>query len=95
MLAIHVGARLVSGTLSQIVLESVLALAVAGITQALIACWPPVVGVMILLHGGYDAVLGQHTGVASWYPPLCAGFDFLVGTGLLVLLLRKQRMTEA
>ncbi|MBV7266586.1 hypothetical protein [Erythrobacter ani] len=91
MLAIYVGARLVSGSLEEILWETALALAAASVTQAIMLRWPPIVGVAILLHGTYDALVGPHTGVAEWYPPLCAGFDFVVGAGLLVILLRRER----
>ena len=49
--------------------------------------WPPLVGVGWLLHMLWDIVLhpGGHPGfVPSWYPPLCLGFDVLVGVALLI-----------
>ena len=94
MLGIYVGVRLATGTVSAILWETAFALVAAGIVQFLTLKWPPSVGIAILLHGGYDAFIGPHTGVAPWYPPLCAGFDLVVGVGLIVLLLYKAR-TEA
>ncbi len=86
MLWIYVGAQLATGTLEHIIAESVFALVAGGIVQALTLKCPPAVGVAIFCHGLYDAVLGPHTGVAEWYPPLCAGFDFVVGIGLTSML---------
>lgn len=91
MLSIYVGARLVSGSFEAVLWETALALVAAGATQAIMFRWPPFIGLAILLHGCYDALVGPHTGVADWYPPLCAGFDFVVGAGLLVILIRKGR----
>ncbi|MEL7318137.1 MAG: hypothetical protein AAFN04_05800 [Pseudomonadota bacterium] len=91
MLWIYVGAQLATGTLDHIVAESVFALIAGLVVQALTMKWPPSVGIAIFLHGGYDALLGPHTGVAEWYPPLCAGFDMLVGVGLTAMLVRDQR----
>ncbi len=91
MLAIYVGAQLVSGTLNEIIFETVFAVVAAGLTQVTMLRWLPAIGIAIALHGVYDAALGPHTGVAEWYPPLCAGFDFVVGVGLIALLIRKQR----
>ena len=94
MLWIYVGAQLVSGTLDHIIAESVFALVAGGAVQALTLKWPPCVGVAILFHGVYDAIMGPHTGVADWYPPLCAGFDLVVGVGLTAFLLRDFRNAE-
>lgn len=91
MLWIYVGARLVSGSMSDIAFEAGFALVAAGLAQLAMAKWPPSIGVAILLHGVYDAFLGPHTGVASWYPPLCAGFDVVVGVGVIALLMRKAQ----
>lgn len=88
MLWIYVGAQLASGTLEHIIAESVFALIAGGVAQGLTMKWPPAIGLAILCHGAYDAILGPHTGVAEWYPPLYAGFDLVVGAGLTALLLR-------
>ncbi|MEM6586029.1 MAG: hypothetical protein AAF692_09760 [Pseudomonadota bacterium] len=94
MLWIYVGAQLASGTLDHIIAESVFALVAGGAAQAMTLKWPPSVGIAILFHGAYDAIMGPHTGVAEWYPPLCAGFDLLVGVGLTALLVRDLRNAD-
>ncbi|MCB9745745.1 MAG: hypothetical protein H6741_12855 [Alphaproteobacteria bacterium] len=46
------------------------------------ARWPLFVGLGWLAHVGWDLALhpGGHPGyVPGWYPPLCLGFDVLVG----------------
>lgn len=91
MVWIYVGARLVSGSLEDILFEAIFALVAVGITQLAMTRWLPAIGVAIIFHGVYDAFVGAHTGVAEWYPPLCAGFDFVVGAGLVAILLRKTR----
>lgn len=90
MLAVYVGARLVSGTLTDVLYETAVAIVFAGAAQFAMRRWLPAIGAAILLHGAYDAIIGPHTGVADWYPPLCAGFDFVVGAGLVVLLVRRS-----
>jgi len=94
MLWIYVGAQLASGTFDHIIVESVFALFAGGVAQALTLKWPPTIGLAILCHGAYDALLGPHTGVAEWYPPVCAGFDVVVGLGLTVLLVRDQKVMD-
>ncbi|MEM6908708.1 MAG: hypothetical protein AAF494_08510 [Pseudomonadota bacterium] len=94
MLAIYVGVQLASGTLIDIVFEALLAVIVSGVTFVAMRRWLPAIGVAILLHGVYDALIGPHTGVAEWYPPLCAGFDLVVGLGLLWLLVHKVRLAR-
>lgn len=89
MLWIYVGAQLAVGTLEQIAKEALFALVACGIAQFAMVKWPPSIGIAIILHGVYDAIIGPHTGVASWYPPLCAGFDWVVGLGLIILLRRE------
>lgn len=91
MLWIYFGARLVSATDEQILYEGMFALVAGAIAQGSMLKWPPAIGIAIFLHGIYDAVIGPHTGVADWYPPLCAGFDLVVGTGLFLVLLKKRR----
>ena len=90
MLAIYVGARLVSGTLIEVVYEGLFALVIVGAAQIAMRFWLPSIGVAILLHGSYDAFVGPHTGVPDWYPPFCAGFDLVVGLGLLIILWRRK-----
>lgn len=89
MLAIYIGARLVTGTIAEVALEIGIATAVVVIAKLAMDRWLPAIGIFIFGHGLYDALVGPDTGVAEWYPPLCAGFDFLVGIGLLVILRRR------
>lgn len=89
MLAIYIGARLVSGSLADVVVETAVATIVVLVTRLAMTRWLPAIGIAIVLHGSYDALLGPHTGVAEWYPPLCAGFDLVVGAGLVWILARK------
>ncbi|QFT78394.1 hypothetical protein FIU90_12660 [Erythrobacter sp. THAF29] len=91
MLAIYIGARLVSGTLTDVIYETLFATGAVLFARFAMARWLPAIGIAIFLHGTYDAFVGPHTGVASWYPPLCAGFDFVVGVVLTLLLVRKAR----
>lgn len=89
MLAVYIGARLVTGSLEAIVAEMVLATVAVIAARLAMDRWLPAIGAAILLHGGYDALVGPSTGVIWWYPPLCAGFDLVVGVGLIALLMRK------
>ena len=91
MLSIYLGAKLVTGTLTEILIETAIACAAAGIAWVAMQRWLPSIGAAIILHGCYDALIGPHTGVAEWYPPLCAGFDWVAGTALIVILMRKNR----
>ena len=71
-------------------IETAIASAAAGFAWLAMARWKPAIGVAILLHGCYDALVGPHTGVAEWYPPLCAGFDWVFGLALMIILIRKS-----
>jgi len=93
MLSIYIGARLVSGTFTEVIYETVFASVVAIGARLWMDRWLPAIGIVIFGHGCYDAFLGAHTGVADWYPPLCAGFDFVVGLGLLIILIRRKDAT--
>ena len=95
MLSIYIGARLVSGGIPEVALETAGASIAIVIARLAMMRWLPAIGIASLLHGTYDALVGPHTGVADWYPPLCAGFDFVVGAGLLVVLTRKLRAGNA
>ncbi len=95
MLAVYIGARLVSGTMLEVLIETAIATAAVVAARLAMIRWLPAIGIAIFLHGTYDAVVGPQTGVASWYPPLCAAFDFLVGASLLVILMRRQAAEES
>ena len=90
MLAIYLGAELVTGSLISIIAEMVVTSAVIILARIAMIRWPPAIGVFVLLHGLYDAFFGASTGVAAWYPPLCAGFDVVVGIGLVAILHRRR-----
>ena len=90
MLAIYLGAELVTGSLTSIITEMAVTSAVIVLARVAMMRWPPAIGVFVFLHGLYDAFFGASTGVAAWYPPLCAGFDVVVGVGLVVVLQRRR-----
>ena len=90
MLSIYAGAELVTGSLSSIITELVIVSIVAVIARLAMLRWPPSIGLFVFLHGCYDALFGAGTGVATWYPPLCAGFDFVVGIGLMAILIKRS-----
>jgi len=89
MLSIYLGAELVTGDLLSFIIETTVATAVLVATRLAMMRWLPAIGIAIFFHGIYDALFGPSTGVASWYPPLCAGFDMVVGVGLLITLHRR------
>ena len=91
MLAIYIGAQLVTGTITDVIYETLFAAVLVIATQLAMRKWLPSIGVAIFLHGLYDAIFGPHTGIADWYPPLCAGFDFVVGIGLIAVLIAKEK----
>ncbi len=92
MLSVYVGARLVTGSFSETILEIAIASIATVLTRVAMQRWLPAIGIAIFLHGIYDALAGPHTGVADWYPPLCAGFDLVVGTRLMVILMRSKNL---
>jgi hypothetical protein len=89
MLSIYIGAQLVTGSLADIGLELLFATIMLVAARLVMARWLPGIGAMIVAHGAYDAFLGANTGVAAWYPPMCAGFDLLVGIGMIFILRSK------
>jgi len=91
MVSVYLGARLVSGDMRDILIETAIASFWVIATRLAMLRWLPFIGLAVFLHGMYDAFVGSHTGVAEWYPPLCAGFDLVVGAGLVAVLLRKSR----
>ncbi|MEP2734739.1 MAG: hypothetical protein ABJP34_00455 [Erythrobacter sp.] len=94
MVSIYFGARLVTGSMNEIIAEFVAVNIALGLTWFAMQKWLPTIGIVIFLHGTYDAFFGKHTGVAEWYPYLCAGFDLAVGIGLLLILHRKLKGAE-
>ena len=90
MLAVYLGAELVTGTLNSMIIEMAAASAVTIAARLSMLRWPPALGIFVFFHGLYDAFFGAATGVAAWYPPLCAGFDVVVGIGLVAILYFRQ-----
>ena len=93
MLAIYIGAKLVTGSLEAIVIEMTVATGVAVVARIAMMRCEPSIGVFVFLHGIYDYVFGPATGVAEWYPLLCAAFDRVVGIGLFIILHMRNRST--
>lgn len=93
MLMIYIGAHLVSSDLFRIVIETVFSMVILGFAIAFRFKWPVGVGILILLHALYDFLFGHASGIVDWYPPMCVGFDVVVGCGLILLILKKQRNT--
>ncbi|MEL7218592.1 MAG: hypothetical protein AAGK01_09200 [Pseudomonadota bacterium] len=91
MLAVYIGASLVGGSMADVLTETAIASVAVVVARLAMMRWLPAIGIAVFLHGMYDAIVGPHTGVADWYPPLCAGFDFVVGVGLVVVLWRRTR----
>jgi len=73
--------------------EMAIGTVVAVLARVVMLRWPPAIGIFVFCHGLYDAFFGASTGVADWYPPLCAGFDVVVGVGL-VAILHLRRSTD-
>ena len=94
MISIYLGAWLVTGTFEKIVFESVIAIIALALATFFRSRWPLGVAIMVLLHGAYDHFLGHQAGVADWYPPVCAGFDVIVGSGLILLMLRNEKQNQ-
>ncbi|MEL7486170.1 MAG: hypothetical protein AAGJ87_03015 [Pseudomonadota bacterium] len=90
MLMIYVGAHLVASDLDRIIFETAFALLVLGGAMVLRSRWPVGVGVLVLGHALYDFVLGHDAGVADWYPPMCVGYDLVVGAGFVFLMSRRR-----
>jgi hypothetical protein len=94
MLSIYVGAHLVSSDIPRIVIESAFALVGLAIAFYVRDRWPVIIGFLILGHGAYDFTMGHSSGVAHWYPVLCAGFDVTFGAGLIYKFLRAPPISD-
>ena len=90
MVAIYVGAHLATSSFPRLMTEAVLANIVLGLAYLIKNKIPAAMGGLILLHGLYDFTFGHSAGVADWYPPLCTGFDLLVGTALIFMIHRRS-----
>ncbi len=91
MLMIYLGAYLATGTFVRVMYEIVFAALVLGLGLYFKKLWPIGIAGLVFLHGGYDHFLGAKSGIADWYPPLCAGFDVVVGLGLGYLIFKRNR----
>ena len=94
MISIYLGAWLVTGPFEKLAIETLIGVAALGLATVFRSKWPLGVAIMVLLHGAYDHFLGAPSGVADWYPPVCAGFDVIVGSGLIFLMLRKSKQKQ-
>lgn len=90
MLAIYVGAHLVTSSFERAALEFTIASVVLALAAYLRGAWPLGVAFLVGLHGVYDFMFGVSSGVPAWYPPVCVGFDFVVGPGLAFLILKQR-----
>jgi len=93
MVAIYVGAHLATSDFERLVIEVVGANIAVGIAFLIKSKVPAGIGVLIIGHGIYDYLFGHSGGVAEWYPEICAGYDFVVGTTLTFLIYRRTDRT--
>ena len=84
ILAIYIGARLSSGSLTVALAESAFAGVVLLLSLAALQTKPRLVGVLIILHGLYDQIFAHSAGLPEWYPPLCLGVDIVLGIGVWI-----------
>jgi len=83
MLSIYVGAHLVTSGLARVLGEATFFSIVAVLALFLKDRWPTGIGLLTVVHGGYDLLFGHASEVAHWYPGVCVGFDLLVGSALI------------
>ena len=94
MVSIYLGAYLTTGNLHLILKEFFIGLVFLGLATVSRKVWPLGIGFLVLTHGAYDHFFGHHSGVVDWYPPVCAGFDVIVGSGLILLMLRNSKQEQ-
>ena len=94
MVSIYLGAYLTTSNIHLILKEFFIGLIFLGLATVFRKVWPLGIGLLVLTHGAYDHFLGPASGVAEWYPPVCAGFDVIVGSGLLFLMLRNSKQEQ-
>ena len=94
MLGIYIGAHLVSGDLPRIIYEALFFIGIMGIALLFRERWPIGLAMLTLGHAVYDFLFGHASGVASWYPEVCMGYDLIVGSGLIFRLLRCDPRSE-
>ncbi|MEO0883994.1 MAG: hypothetical protein AAFY34_14870 [Pseudomonadota bacterium] len=89
MVAIYVGAHLVTSGFERLAIEFVAGNIAVGFAFIIKSKFPAGIGVLIIAHGIYDYTIGHSSGVADWYPDVCAGFDLVVGATLTFLIHRR------
>ena len=90
MLAVYVGAYLVSENPSHGYIALLASTLTFGLALILTLYRPAFIGAFIFMHGIFDHVFGLHAGLPIWYPPFCLGIDVVAGLGL-IWMLRNQR----
>ncbi len=94
MVAIYLGAHLSNSAGGRQIAELGMVTAFIILSRILQTRWPAGVGVLIMMHGVYDLVLGPSSGIASWYPAFCGGFDIVAGMALVVIVVRKSQVEQ-
>jgi len=94
MVSIYLGAYLTTGNMHLILHETFVGVVFLGLATLSRKKRPLGIGFLVLAHGAYDHFLGHKSGVIDWYPPVCAGFDVIVGSGLIFLMLRQSKQTQ-
>ncbi len=94
MVAIYLGAHLSNSADGRQIVELGVVMAFIILSRVLQVRWPAGVGVLIMMHGVYDLILGPSSGIASWYPAFCGGFDIVAGVALTVLVTRKSQAEQ-
>lgn len=94
MFSIYLGAWLVTGSFSKIIFETFIAMGLLAVATLFRSKWPLGIAILVFMHGLYDHLLGHKTGVAEWYPQICAGFDVIVGIGLAILILSNEKREQ-
>jgi len=91
IVALYIGARLASGSLEAVLVESAFAATMLIASLICLRLWPRGVGVLLVGHGVYDQVFAHDAGMPIWYPPFCLGVDIVLGIAIIAL---AQRQTS-
>ncbi|MEO0463706.1 MAG: hypothetical protein AAF127_11285 [Pseudomonadota bacterium] len=89
ILALYIGARLASDSLTAVLVESGFAAAMLLASLLCLRHWPRGVGILIIGHGIYDQIFAHDAGMPVWYPPFCLGVDVVLGLGIVALVRPK------
>ncbi len=79
--AVYVGFALADGRLGIVTAEAMVALAFLGTALAGLGLDPVWIGIGLAGHGVWDVLhhpRGIRTRIPSWYPPLCAVYDWIL-----------------